>query len=302
MKRYYDNSSREVLLFPVIRDIVVIVALLIVCLIFWPFQSIPTGSRGVLTQFGKIIKIEDEGLVTVMPWQRVNLFSIRAESANIDDAPGATLDTQPVDTSLTVRYNIRPEKVAEVYEQYSHNGDLGSYVQTASMEVFKAVTAKYTAPDLIAKRQQASLDIYAALQNKLDIYGAHVINIDMRNFKFSDTYMHAINEKVTQEQLALAAVNQVKTIEAQQQAKVVTATAEANAVKAKADGDAYAVIKAANAQAEALSVQNDALVKSKEVLELRRIEVELTKAQKWDGVLPVNIYGSAPIPFLNVGK
>jgi hypothetical protein len=62
-----------------------------------------------------------------------------------------------------------------------------------------------------------------------------VINIDMRSFSFSDSYMRAINEKVMQEQL-------------------------------------------------------------------RRIELERTKADKWDGKLPEAIYAGAPIPFLNVSK
>jgi prohibitin 2 len=38
------------------------------------------------------------------------------------------------------------------------------------------------------------------------------------------------------------------------------------------------------------------------VLELRRIEVERLKAEKWNGQLPAAIYASAPIPFMNVGK
>jgi hypothetical protein len=28
----------------------------------------------------------------------------------------------------------------------------------------------------------------------------------------------------------------------------------------------------------------------------------MKKAQQWNGVLPVNVYASAPIPFLNVTK
>jgi len=112
--------------------------------------------------------------------------------------------------------------------------------------------------------------------------------------------MHAINEKVTQEQLRLAAENKVRTVEAEQRAKVVTAQADADALKAQADGEAYATVTAANAQAEALKAQNDALAKSKEVLELRRIEVEKIKAEKWNGELPQHIYASAPIPFLSL--
>jgi prohibitin 2 len=274
----------------------------ILLLVFWPFRSVPTGSRGVITQFGAIKGIQDEGLVLLAPWEKLALFSVRAEEAKIEDADGSTSDTQPVKVSMTVRYSISVARVAEVYEKYSHDGDLSSYVQTATQEVFKAVTARYTAPDLISKRAQVSADIAAALRTKLNLYGAQVINIDMRNFAFSSDYMKAISEKVTQEQLRLGAENKLKTVEAEQKQKVAIAEAEASALRAKADGEAYANLKVATAQADALKIQNSALAQNKDVLELRRIEVEHLKAERWDGKLPEHIYASAPIPFLNVGK
>jgi regulator of protease activity HflC (stomatin/prohibitin superfamily) len=189
-----------------------------------------------------------------------------------------------------------------VFEKYSHDGNLSSYVQTATQEIFKAVTARYTAVDLIGQRAKVSSDIGAALREKLTIYGAQVINIDMRSFSFSDSYMKAINEKVTQEQLRLGAENKLKTVESEQKQKVAVAEAEARAVKVAADGEAYANLTIATAQAKALQVQNEALAKNKDVLELRRIEVEKIKAEKWNGALPSAIYAGAPIPFLNVGK
>lgn len=283
----------------IIRDAIFGVAALITLLVCWPFYSVPTGSRGVVTQFGRIVGIEGEGLAVLPPWQKLSVFSIRSETADVENAEGSTNDTQPVHVSMTVRYSIATDKVAEVFEKYSHSGNLQSYVQTATQEIFKAVTAKYSAPDLIAQRAKVSGDIYAALQAKLDKYGAQVINIDMRNFSFSTSYMAAINEKVTQEQLRLGAENKLKTVESEQKQKVAIATAEASAVKAKADGDAYATIQNATAQAKALQVQNDALARNRDVLELRRIEVERIKAEKWDGALPVNMYAGSPIPFLN---
>lgn len=279
---------------------VILVALL--AWVLWPFYSVPTGSRGVVTQFGKIVGIEQEGLAILPPWQKLSNFSIRAETANIENAEGSTTDTQPVHVNMTVRYSIAVDKVAEVFEKYSHDGNLSNYVQTATQEIFKAVTARYTAVDLIAKRQQVSSDIRDALQQKLAIYGAQVINIDMRNFAFSDSYMKAINDKVTQEQLRLAAENKLKTVEAEQKQKVAIAEAEANARKAQADGEAYANLAIAKAQAEAIRLQNAALAQNKDVLELRRIEVERVKADKWNGALPQAIYAGAPIPFLNVSK
>jgi prohibitin 2 len=268
----------------------------------WPFYSVPTGSRGVVTTFGAITGIEGEGLAILPPWRKLTIFSIRSEEANVDNAEGSTYDQQPVKVSLTVRYSIATDRVSEVFEKYSHNGDLSSYVQTATQEIFKAVTARYTAPDLIAQRAKVSGDINQALSEKLNKYGAQVINIDMRNFSFSDSYMRAINEKVTQEQLRLAAENKLKTVEAEQKQKVAVAEAEASAQRARADGEAYSQLKIAEAQAEAIKVQNGALAQGSNVLELRRIEVERTKAEKWDGKLPEAIYAGAPIPFLNVSK
>jgi len=278
--------------------IVAIIALMIL----WPFYSVPTGSRGVITQFGRIVGIENEGLAVLLPWQKLTLFSIRAEQANIDNAEGSTSDTQPVHVSMTVRYSISTDRVADVFEKYSHDGDLSSYVQTATQEIFKAVTAKYAATELIGLRARVSSDINAALAEKLGKYGAQVINIDMRSFSFSDSYMRAINDKVTQEQLRLAAENRLKTVEAEQKQKVAVAEAEASAVRATADGQAYATIKNAEAQADAIKVQNAALTQGQQVLELRRIQVEQTKAEKWNGQLPSAVYAGAPIPFMNVGR
>lgn len=282
----------------------VIIALAVILFLFWlsPFNTVPTGMRGVITQFGAIKGIEPEGLVVLPPWQKLSVFNVRAEEATIENAEGSTSDTQPVKVSMTVRYSIMTDRVAEVFEKYSRNGDLSSYVQTATQEVFKAVTARYTAPDLISQRAKVSADISTALKQKLELYGAHVINIDMRNFAFSETYMAAINQKVTQEQLRLVAENKLKTVEAEQKQKVAIAEAEASATRAQADGESYANLKIATAQAEALKIQNAALSQSKEVLELRRIEVEKIKAERWNGQLPQNVYAGAPIPYFDVNK
>lgn len=267
-----------------------LVAIFLLVLV-WPLRTVPTGSRGVITVGGAIRGIENEGYLLLWPWQRLDLFSIRAEEAPIENAEGSTSDQQPVRVSLTIRYSINPDKVAEVFEKYSHSGDLTSYVQTASQESFKAVTANYTAPELISKRSQVSSDINTALSKKLSLYGAQVINIDMRNFSFSKSYMDAINDKVTQEQLRQAAENKLRTVEAEQKQKVAVAEAEA-----------IAKIKTAEAEAKSIQLQSQALRENGSFLELKKVEVQMEQAKKWDGKLPGNIYAGAPIPFLNVGK
>jgi prohibitin 2 len=276
--------------------------LLVVVISNQPLRTVPTGSRGVVTVGGAIRGIEQEGFMLLWPWQRLTLFNIRAETADIKGAEGATSDTQPVHVNLTVRYSIGVDKVAEVYEKYSHDGNLDSYVQTATAEVFKAVTARYSAPDLIAKRQDVSDNVLAALNRSIAVYGAKVIKVDMTNFSFSGEYMKAISDKVQQDQFLQTAIKKQHTLEAEERQKVIVAEAAASAVKATADGQAYAVREVAKANAEALHIQNAALSQSKDVLELRRIEVEMEKARRWKGDLPQAVYSGAPIPFLNVTK
>lgn len=156
-------------------------AALLALMLLWPFYVVPTGSRGVVTQFGRIIGIENEGLAILPPWQRLANFSVRAEQADIENADGSTSDTQPVKVSMTVRYSIMPDKVAEVY-------GVGGYQCGASTE---------------ARRLRRP----------------------------GHQHRHA-------------------------------------------------------------------LAQNKDVLELRRIEVERVKAERWNGQLPQNVYASAPIPFL----
>jgi len=61
----------------------------------------------------------------------------------------------------------------------------------------------------------------------------------------------------------------------------------------QAQAEAKGIQLRGEAQAAAIKAQADALKANTELVNLRR-------AERWDGKLPTNIYGSAPLPFLNV--
>lgn len=271
----------------------------IVLFSYWPVHTVPTGYGGVVTTLGKISDTMGDGPVFVLPWQKLSIFNLRLERAKIERAQGGTKDMQPVMVDMVVSYSIIRGRMGEVFENYSRDGDLSVNVQSATQEVFKAVTARYNATELVDKRNEVSAAIRDALAVKLKVFGAQVITVDMTGFSFSASYMAAVNEKVTQEQLRQAAENKLKTVESEQKQKVAVAEAEAKATQATADGAAYAVTKAAEAEAQAIRVKAQALAQNKDLLELRRIEVEHVRAEKWDGKLPTTMYGSTPIPFLN---
>lgn len=74
---------------------------------------------------------------------------------------------------------------------------------------------------------------------------------------------------------------------------VVKAEAEAKAKVLNSEAEAKAILVKAEAEAKSIEMRNKALASSHAL-----IEYETVKA--WDGKLPVQMLGSAPVPFLRL--
>lgn len=135
----------------------------------------------------------------------------------------------------------------------------------------KASTAKFTAEELITKRELVRAEAKAALREKLEPRGIMVDEFNIVNFAFSGTFNSAIEAKVTAEQSALAARNKLEQIKFEADQRVAEA----------------------RGKAEAIRIESDALRSNPQILELRALE-------KWDGVLP-QVTGSS-VPFINLQK
>src|ERR1700741_1224352 len=96
----YSKDGSAVSGVAVLRDGLLAVVVLMVLVSFWPLRTVPTGSRGVITVGGAIRSLQNEGFTLIAPWQKMEVFSIRAEQADIENAEGSTSDTQPVKVSL----------------------------------------------------------------------------------------------------------------------------------------------------------------------------------------------------------
>src|SRR5690349_895741 len=102
------NQQGAIVVDPVKIAIRVVVAVvLIVCaFIFWPLVSVPAGSMGVVTLFGKVQpEVLSPGLSLVNPFAKVHNVDvqIRKHSSNGD---AASRDLQQVHTTITTNYNI----------------------------------------------------------------------------------------------------------------------------------------------------------------------------------------------------
>jgi regulator of protease activity HflC (stomatin/prohibitin superfamily) len=107
-------------------------------------------------------------------------------------------------------------------------------IDPAIQESVKAATAKYTAEELITKRTLVREDIMTNLKNKLSIDNIDIIALNITNFKFSDTFDIAIENKVKAEQDALTQKNKLEQIKYEAQQTIESAKAQAESIRIQA--------------------------------------------------------------------
>ncbi len=243
-----------------------------------PFVPVSAGHRGIVITFGKISpQALEEGLNIVNPFSRVVDVSMRIQKA---DAQGdaASRDLQQVTTHITLNYHLNPETLPEFWKTIGP-GYVETIITPEVQETFKAVTARYTAEELITKRDEVRNEIRQALNHKvaeLTHGGLLMDEFSITNFAFSPSFNAAIEAKQEAEQLALKAKRDLDRINVEAKQKIAMAEAEAASLKAQKQEITPDLIK------------------------LREIEVQREAIAKWDGHLP-NVNGGA-LPFINVGK
>ena len=256
-----------------LKAIVIAIGLLLLFMLA-PFASVPAGSRGVMTTFGNPSgEVLTEGIHFRLPLaQHLNLVNVSIQKVE-GDGDAASRDLQTVHTRMALNYHVRPEAAVSVFR------DLGNQpgeriILPAVQEAVKAVTARFTAEELIAKRTDVREQIIVQLRERLGRHGVVVDEFSIVNFNFSRSFNEAIEAKTTAEQLKLKAERDLQRIEVEAKQRVAQARAEA----------------------ESLAVQRQQV--TPELIHLREMENQRLAIEKWDGKLP-NVSGGA-VPFINV--
>ncbi|MDR1674375.1 MAG: prohibitin family protein [Oscillospiraceae bacterium] len=241
-----------------------------IVLILLSTKIVPAGCTGVVVTMGKVSSnIYQEGFHFKLPFiQQVEIISNKIQVYTVD-ANAVSKDLQSISSSVAVNYRVNLNASADIYK------NVGKNYQTVLLmpllqESVKAVTAQYTAEQLITERSNVGEQIQTILTQKLGEYGIYIEKFNIVNFDFSPEFNAAIEAKQVAEQ------NLIKTRTEQQQA-IVIAEAEAQKKIIAAEADADAILKKANAEAEA----NRKLRESIDDIILKYAQID-----KWDGQLP----------------
>jgi len=247
--------------------VTIVLGIVLLAAIIWPFSIIDAGQRGVVTRLGAYSRTLGPGIHFVTPLiEQTTKFEVRTQKEQAD-ASAASKDLQIVNAIVAVNYNIDPEKVADLYTKIGIEYK-SRVIDPAIQEVAKAVTAKYTAEELLTKRADVTDEIHTLLATRLASNDIEVSSVSIINFNFSPTFNAAIEAKVTAEQNALAEKNN---------------------------------LSAAQFQAQAIRVKSEA-ANNEKYIQLQRLEVERAAVEKWNGVLPTQMTPNATLPFLNLTR
>lgn len=257
------------------------IGIVLIIMLLSSFFIVNAGERGVLLTFGKpSMNAYDEGIHFKIPIiqkaVKMEVKTIKFETP----ADSASKDLQVVSASLAVNYRVIPEEVPRIYQSLGL-GYRERVIEPAIQEGIKAVTAGYTAEELITKRPLVRNDLLEDLKERLHPRGIIVEDVMITNFDFSASFNEAIELKVTAEQRKLQAERDLERIEV-----------EAKQVEAAAIGEKNAKIAEAEGEAEAMRIIEMQLRNSPQYL-------EWYKTSRWDGKLPLATGGATPFITIN---
>lgn len=259
-----------------LRLAMIIGVILLFSLFLKPWVQIGAGERGVLLNFGAVQgDVLGEGLHFIVPiMQKVAVMDVKVQKATTD-AAAASSNLQDVSSTVAINYHIIPDKANIVYQTIGIDFK-ERIIDPAVQEVVKAVSARYSAEELITKRSSVSDAMKATLTERLLANNIAVDAFSIVGFSFSKIFMEAIESKQTAEQLALKANRDLERIKIEAEQKIT----------------------AARAEAESLRLQRANI--SPDLIELRKIEANMKAIEKWNGILP-QVTGSGAMPFIGVG-
>ena len=250
------------------------------------FQTVPTGHTGVITTFGKVENTTlDSGVHFVLPWQQVVKMDNRVQKQTVE-LPCFSSDIQEVNLPYTINFQIKKSDAQNIYRTIGVDY-YNTVIQPCITESVKVVTARYTAEQLVGKRNELAAAIEVDLTEKLLNYNIELVSTSIENMDFTNAFTDAVEAKQVAQQNKLRAQT-----EAEQ--KIVEAKAAAEVRKVNADAEAYELLAKAEAEAEANRKISESLTQ-----EL----INYTYAQSWNGKLPTVMSGeNGMIPVLNMNE
>ena len=265
-------------------------------LLFGWWYTIDEGTRGVVLRNGAVIGVANPGLNFKVPIiDEVRIISVQTHNRRYENVPSYSKDQQLATITISVNYRAAVDKVDEIYTHFGSLEGLESrLIDPRLYQQLKNVFGRYTALSAVQDRSRLNFDIQEAFI--ATVKGPLVVeSVQIENIDFSDAYEKSIEERMLAEVEVEKLKQNAEREKVQAEITVTKAKAAADAALAEAEARAKATRLAGEAEASAIKAKGEALGSNPSL-------IQLTQAERWNGILPTTMLPNGTVPFLDVGK
>ncbi|UVJ46682.1 SPFH domain-containing protein [Pseudomonas sp. LS1212] len=263
---------------------------------FSAWYTVDETERGVLLRNGALVGVIEPGLAFKIPLiETVKSISVQSQATTYRALTAYSKDQQTATLNVSVSWHVEPSEVAKVYTQYQDLEGLVSRLISRQVPTqVENVFGQYNAVTAVQQRGKFVTDVSKAIKDA--VAGPVVIDsVQVENIDFSDDYERSIALRMKAEVEVKTREQMLATEQVQAQIRITQAQAEADSKVAQARADAEATRLRGDAEADAIKARAQALASNQNL-------VELTKAERWNGVLPSTVLPNGTLPFLDARK
>lgn len=273
-----------------------LVALVFLSTLLGSWYQIDERERGVVLRNGKFVEVAQPGLGFKLPFiESVKKISVQNHTTQYTGVQAYSRDQQAATVAVSVSWRVDPADVEAAYKGYGSEEQLRSRLVDRQIGAqMEQVFGGYTAVKAVQDRGKFAADYAKALREA--IKGPVVIDsVQVENLDFSTAYEQSIEERMKAEVAVKTREQMLEMEKVQAEIQVTQAQALADSSVAKAKADAEATRLRGDADADAIRAKAHALASNQNL-------VELTKAERWNGVLPTTVLPNGALPFIDAAK
>ncbi len=280
-----------------------VAAAAILLYIISPFYTVGEYERTVVTRFGQFDSLAGPGLHFRIPFVNgLETFPIGIQRMQKDHLNTYTVDNQELDALVTLNFRI-PE--AEVRRVFTTNRDYRANLESFMIDRFKREMGKINITQVAAHRGDVALSVQKSLETEaLSLFGISIVDFQINDIRYTEQYRKAVDSAAIAKAKVEQSEQERRQAEVVAQRQKIQAEGEANAVREQARGKADGELLLSTAQAKGKELVGLAEAKALEAqgqaLRSNSSLIQLEVAKRWSGNLPVNMYGTAPLPLLNL--
>lgn len=257
--------------------------------------TVEEGYRGVITRNGAVIGTAEPGFAFKAPFiDSVNEISVQSQTRTYGERSAYSRDQQAATMGFSVTYHIPAGKVLDVYRKYHDvEGLNAAVVDRLALGRLETVFGQFNAESAIQKRAELVAALRKAISDSIPDGIVVIDGVEVEDISFSKAYDEKIESRMAEE------IEVTKRQQSWEKEKI-----DADITKTRADAAAYEREKMANAEAAAIKAKGlaeaEAINAKGKALRDNPALVELTYAERWNGITPTTVVPNSSITGLNI--